>query len=264
MSTVSCTSLSSVTDPSLEEIAECAPGAKAFQLYVRGDMDWTKDMVDRIKAAGYVSLALTVDTAVPSRRERVMVDRWTAPTTRARAATGGPNYQSMLTWEKVDQIREWWGDKPLMLKGIGTAEDAELALQHNIDIVWVSNHGGRQLDHGLGALETLPEIMDVVRGKAKVILDGGIQRGTDILKAIAMGADVVAIGKMQGFGFAAAGKDGVVRVLEILEDEMVSAMGLLGVTSLDQLNASYITECEPVTVPHEMSGWVNMPGGRIL
>lgn len=256
--------LSSVTEPSLEDVAACAPGAKAFQLYVRGDMDWTKGMVDRIKAAGYVSLALTVDTAVPSRRERVMVDRWAPPTTRARAAAGGPNYQSMLTWEKVDQIREWWGDAPFMLKGIGTAEDAELALQHGVDIIWVSNHGGRQLDHGLGAMETLPEIVQAVNGKARIILDGGIQRGTDVLKAIAMGADVVAIGKMQGFGFAAAGKDGVVRVLEILQDEMVSAMGLLGVTSLDELNASYVCETEPVTPPHEMSGWVNLPGGRIL
>ncbi len=151
-----------------------------------------------------------------------------------------------------------------MIKGVQTAEDAELCLEHNVDVIWVSNHGGRQLDHAIGTLDTLREVTDVVQGRARIILDGGVQRATDILKAIALGADVVAIGRLTGYGLAANGKDGLVRVLEILEHEMISAMGLLGITSIDQLGPEFIREAESVTPPHEMSSWVNMPGGRIL
>jgi glycolate oxidase len=116
----------------------------------------------------------------------------------------------------------------------------------------------------MGSLDTLREVMEVVGDKTTVIMDGGIQRGTDILKAIAMGAKAVAIGRLQGWGLAAAGKDGVVRVLEILENEIISAMGLLGVTSIDQLGPEYLAPAERVVQPHEMSAWVNMPGYRIL
>ena len=127
-------------------------------------------------------------------------------------------------------------------------------------MIWVSNHGGRQLDTALGSLDMLREVMEVVGDRADVIMDGGIQRGTDVLKAIAMGANAVSIGRLQGWGLAAAGKEGVVRVLEILENEIISAMGLLGVTSMDQLGPEYLTPAERVTPPHEMSAWVNMPG----
>jgi glycolate oxidase len=104
----------------------------------------------------------------------------------------------------------------------------------------------------------LPEIVEAVDGRAAIVVDGGIQRGGDVLKALALGAQAVAIGKLQGWGLGAAGKDGLVRVLEILEDEMISAMGLLGVTSVGQLNANYLRGAQPVTLPHEMSAWVNM------
>jgi glycolate oxidase len=130
--------------------------------------------------------------------------------------------------------------------------------------MWVSNHGGRQVDHGLGSLETLPEIARVVNGKARIVLDGGVQRGSDILKAVALGADVVALGRLQGWGLAAGGEAGIVRMLQILEDELVSTMGLIGVTSISQLTPKYVCKAEAVTPPHEMSGWVNMPVGRIL
>jgi glycolate oxidase len=151
-----------------------------------------------------------------------------------------------------------------MLKGVQTAEDAEVAVQHGVDVLWVSNHGGRQIDHGLGSMETLPEIVQAAQGKARIIVDGGVQRGTDILKAVALGADVVALGRMQAWGLAAGGKDGIVRMLEILEDELVCAMGLVGLTSLSQVTPKYVCKAEAVTPPHEMSGWVNMPVGRIL
>ena len=110
----------------------------------------------------------------------------------------------------------------------------------------------------------LPEVMEAVDGKADVVIDGGVQRGSDVLKALALGAKAVAIGKLQSWGLAANGSAGVRRVLEILEDEIISAMGLLGVTSVDQLTPNYVTRADPVTMPHEMSSWVNMPVDRIV
>ena len=172
-------------------------------------------------------------------------------------------HQARITWDSLDWMRTL-SDMPIMVKGVQTAEDAQLCVDHGVDVVWVSNHGGRQLDAALGSMETLKEVMPVVKGKAKVIVDGGIQRGTDVIKAIAMGADAVSIGRLQAWGLAAAGAEGCQRVLEILENEIISCMGLLGVTSLDQLGPEYLTEAPSVTPPHEMSAWVNMPIGRIL
>jgi len=252
--------VSSVTEPSWEDVA--AAGAKFFQLYVQGDDDWAKDAVARIKAAGYKALAITVDTAIYSRRERPMLNRWSPPTRRGPLANR--NFLSELTWRKLDVIKQAWGDMPLMVKGVATVEDALLCIEHGVQVIWVSNHGGRQLDHGLGSMDVLPEIVQAVDGRADVILDGGVQRGSDILKAIALGAKCVAIGRLQAWGLGAAGKDGCVRVLEILENEIISAMGLMGITSIDQLSNKYICRAEPVIPPHEMSMWTNMPGGRIL
>ena len=252
--------VSSVTEPALEETAAATSTPKIFQLYVHGDRQWTKDIISRVQQAGYAALALTVDVAHYSRRERPMRTRYQPPT---RRIPPDRKYLASLTWESMDMIKEMAG-LPFMLKGVQTAEDAELAVQHGVDVIWVSNHGGRQIDHGLGSMDTLPEIAQVVNGRARIILDGGVQRGTDILKAVALGADVVALGRLQGWGLAAGGEAGVVRMLEILEDELISAMGLAGLTSIDQVTSKYVCKAEPVTPPHEMSGWVNMPVGRIL
>ena len=252
--------VSSVTEPDLEETAAATSTPKIFQLYVHGDMKWTEDIIARVKQAGYAALALTVDVAHYSRRERPMRTRYQPPTRRVPVDR---KYLASLTWETMDLIKEMAG-LPFMLKGVQTAEDAEIALQHGVDVIWVSNHGGRQIDHGLGSMDTLLEIVQVVKGKARIIVDGGVQRGSDILKAVALGADVVALGRLQGWGLAAGGEAGVVRVLEILEDELISAMGLIGVTSIDQVTSKYVCKTEMVTPPHEMSAWVNMPVGRIL
>ena len=252
--------VSSVTEPTLEEIAVSSDVPKVFQLYVHGDWDWTKDIVGRAKQAGYGALCLTVDTARYSRRERQMLSRWTPPTRRRPWV---PSHQASLTWEKMARIKEFAG-LPFILKGVATAEDALLAVEHGVDAIWVSNHGGRQLDHGLGTMDMLGDIVDAVGGKAGIVLDGGIQRGSDVAKALALGADAVAIGRLQAWGLAAAGREGVVRVLEILEDEFVIAMALLGVTSVDQLTPAYVIKAEAVTTPHEMSAWVNKPVDRIL
>lgn len=252
--------VSSVTEPALEETAAATTTPKIFQLYVHGDMTWTRDILGRVKAAGYAALALTVDVAHYSRRERPMLTRYQPP---SRRVPPDRKYLASLTWETMDLIKEMAG-LPFMLKGVQTAEDAEIAVQHGVDVIWVSNHGGRQIDHGLGSMDTLPEVVQAVQGRARIIVDGGVQRGSDILKAVALGADAVALGRLQGWGLAAGGKDGIVRMLEILEDELICAMGLTGVTSIGQVNSTYVCKAEPVTPPHEMSGWVNMPVGRIL
>ena len=254
--------VSSVTEPALEVTAASTDRGKALQLYIRGDEQWTAEMIERIKAAGYMAFCLTVDVAIYSRRERAMLGGWRSPSQRGAGVAQRQTFGAEVTWEKMARIKEMVG-LPFMIKGIRTPEDADLAVQHGVDVIWVSNHGGRQLDAELGSLEFLPEVVDAVGGRAEIIVDGGVQRGSDIIKALCLGAKAVALGKLQGWGLGAGGAAGVRRMLEILENEMISAMGLLGVTSVDQLDRSYIRRAESVIPPHEMSMWVNMPGGQI-
>ena len=249
--------VSSVTQPSLEEIAASTDHPKIFQLYIRGGLDWCKEIVDRVLKAGYVALCLTVDTAHYSRRERQMMNRYLPPNKRSETAR---HYQGMLTWDLMAAIKKHAG-LPFILKGVATAEDAKIALDYGVDVIYVSNHGGRQLDHGRGTIDVLPEIVEVAKGKADIVLDGGVTRGTDVLKALALGCRAVTIGKLQGWGLGAGGKDGLVRVLEILEDELIIDMALLGVTRIDQVNPSYVCKSYPTTWPHEMSAFPHMPGG---
>lgn len=251
--------VSSVTQPSLEEIAASTDHPKIFQLYIRGGLDWCAEIVGRVKKAGYIALCLTVDTAHYSRRERPLLNRWQPPSRRTET---GRIYQAMLTWEMADQIKKIAG-MPLIIKGIATAEDARIAVDHGVDVIYVSNHGGRQLDHGLGTIDTLPEIVEAAGGKAEIVLDGGVTRGTDIVKALALGARAVTIGKLQGWGLGAGGKDGLVRVLELLEEELIVDMALLGVTRMDQITSNYVRKTPPVTLAHEMSAFVHIPGGQL-
>ncbi len=251
--------VSSVTQPSLEEIAWASRNPKIFQLYVQGDLKWVENVLTRVKQSGYAALCLTVDTARYGHRERQMMDRWLPPSRRG----AGYEYRAGLTWEIMDAIKALAG-LPFVLKGVATAEDAALAVEHGVAAVYISNHGGRQLDFGRATIAMLPEIVAAVGGKAEIVLDGGIVRGTDVLKAIALGARAVAIGKLQGWGLAAAGQTGLVRVLEILEGEIVTAMGLLGVTRLDQLTSAYLCNVQPLAPTHEMSAFPHVPGGRLL
>jgi len=250
--------VSSVTQPGLEDVAAATRAPKIFQLYVQGDMKWVEDLLARVKRAGYSALCLTVDTAIYGRRERQMMDRFLPPSRRQT----GYEHRATLTWETMDAIKEIAG-LPFILKGVATAEDAALAVAHGVSAVYVSNHGGRQLDHGRGTIEMLPEIAAAVGKRAEIVLDGGILRGTDVVKALALGANAVAIGKLQGWGLGAGGKDGLLRVLEILENEIQVAMGLLGVTRVDQLAPSYVCPGAPVAFAHEMSAFPHLPGGRL-
>ena len=251
--------VSQVAGHPFQDVAAATPDAKVFQLYVHGDWNWITHILDQLKAAGYAGLCLTVDSARGSRRERPMVHGSAPP--RGTGVFDGP-HQASLTWDTMDRIRDYAG-LPFYLKGVATAEDAKLAVEHGVDVVWVSNHGGRQLDQSQSTIETLPEIAEAVGGNARIVLDGGVVRGADVVKALALGADAVAVGKLQGWGLGAGGKDGLLQTLEILEDEVLRVMALLGVSSVDQLNPSYVTKGHPVTPPHEMSAWVNMPQDRI-
>jgi glycolate oxidase len=236
--------LSSVTKMDMEQIKEVPGGTHIYQLYVRGDQAWVDARVDRAIDAGYDAFAVTVDTAVYSRRERDIAKRFAKPW---RAAVSGMEqvYQAAYSWKNVEHFKKKY-KIPLVLKGIGTAEDAKMAVEHGVDMIYVSNHGGRQLDHGRGSFDVLAEVLEVVNKKAVVIVDGGFNRGTDIVKAMAMGADIVGVGRLYCYALAAAGQAGIVRLLTILEDEVRSAMGLTGVTSYDQLNSSFLYKGAPM------------------
>ncbi len=244
--------LSSVTHPGLEAVAEGTGHPKVYQLYVRGGRDSVAEVAKRAVSAGYVAFCLTVDVALYSRRERDLIKRY-VPTAR-RSAGEGMEYQASLDWDLVKWFKDSF-DIPLQIKGVATAEDAALCVEHGVDTVYVSNHGGRQLDHGRATVDMLPEVVEAVAGKAEIVVDGGFMRGADIVKAIARGADSVAIGKVQGFGLAAAGMSGIVRVLELLEEEMRISMGLMGLTRLDRLDATFLHPAPPVREPSVLSAF---------
>jgi isopentenyl diphosphate isomerase/L-lactate dehydrogenase-like FMN-dependent dehydrogenase len=244
--------LSSVCMPGLEKVAEVAPKAtRLYQLYVRGDEAWVDDHVARAIDNGYRAFCFTVDTAIYSRRERDIAKRHIVA---GRRRASGREFQAALDWRTIARVKERFAI-PLVLKGIATAEDAKIAVEHGVDWIYVSNHGGRQLDHGRGALDVVPEVVDAVKGRARVIVDGGFARGADIVKAVAAGADLVGLGRMQCYALAAGGEDALVQMLEILEDEVTRALGLLGVTKLTELDRSYLHRADAVVTPHAFSAF---------
>jgi glycolate oxidase len=247
--------LSSVSEAGMEAVGRTATGMKIFQLYTRGDADWVDGQVRQAIELGYDAFCITVDSAVYSRRERDIAKRFGKPW-RGRGGKGpdGMRHQAAFNWSDVRRLRDRFKVR-LILKGIGTAEDAELACNEGIACIYVSNHGGRQLDHALGAIDVLPEVVAAVGGRATVVVDGGFARGTDIVKALALGADLVGIGRVYCYGLVAAGSEGIVRVLELIEAEIIECLGLLGVTEIGQLNRRHVCKAEPVYVPHVHSAF---------
>ncbi|MBI2217642.1 MAG: alpha-hydroxy-acid oxidizing protein [Candidatus Rokubacteria bacterium] len=222
----------------VEDVAAANPGPnKMFQLYHHGDRGWVADLLARVEASGYGSVVLTADVALYGRRERDIAADWNPRDAMSIApAPRGPDpsYQARLTWDDVDWLRKTT-KLPIGLKGIMTVRDARRAVEHGVRLVWVSNHGGRQLDSTQASIDALPPIVDAVGGAADIVVDGGFCRGTDILKGLARGATVVAVGRTVLWGLAAAGAPGVARALNLLREELWTAMGLSGQTSVTKL-----------------------------
>ena len=244
--------LSSVSKHPLEEVAARTDYPFVYQLYVRGDERFVDTRVEQALEAGCEAFCLTVDTAVYSRRERDIARRFQKPW---RTEATGTEYQAMLSWADVARFKRRHAI-PLILKGIATAEDARIAVDHGVEVVYVSNHGGRQLDHGRGSMDVLPEVLEAVKDRARVIVDGSFSRGTDVVKAMAMGVEAVAIGRLYCYALSAAGASGIVRMYELLENEVRSALGLLGVTGYEELSPAYLRFDAPlVREPHVFSAF---------
>lgn len=255
--------ISTVTNPKMEVLGPATTGPKIFQLLVRGDMEWVDRILDRAVAAGYQAIAITVDSAYHGHRDRDLISRFSPrqfvkwanmddEKTNEELDNHGVRYQAMATWSLIERCRKRTG-LPIIIKGIATAEDAELAIEHGAAAIYVSNHGGRHLDHSVATVDALLEVVDVVKNRVEVVVDGGFVRGSDVVKALARGATAVAIGKLQGWALAAGGEAGVVRALELLEREMISTMGFLGVTSVGELGPRHLAAVTPVTAPHPLS-----------
>jgi isopentenyl diphosphate isomerase/L-lactate dehydrogenase-like FMN-dependent dehydrogenase len=236
-----------------EEIAAAAPGLMQWcQLYVFQDRGVTREHLAGAAAAGCHAVVLTVDTPRLAQRERDVRVGFEIPAALplpyARATIGAeaqnPADQFALldasvSWRDLDWIASE-GRLPVVLKGVVTAEDATLAVEHGAAAVVVSNHGGRQLDGVPATLDSLPEVAETVDGRAEVYLDGGIRRGTDVAKALALGARAVLAGRAPIYGLAAAGEDGVRRVLELLREELAMTLALLGCSSPEELTSSHV------------------------
>jgi L-lactate dehydrogenase (cytochrome) len=268
----SCSTLASTT---VEDIARASEGPRWFQVYVWKDRGLVAETLQRAKAAGFTGIVLTVDVPVAGNRERDPANRFTIPpkpslsvaaqmlarpgylwdlarTPRLSPANfshvrqpGGviefinAQFDRSVTWDDARWMRETWGGK-FAVKGIARPEDARRCIGIGADAVWISNHGGRQLDTAPATIDTLPGIADAVRGDAEIIFDGGVRRGTDVIKALALGATAVALGRAYLWGLAAGGENGVARALAIMADELRRGMALLGRTSVRALTRDLI------------------------
>jgi L-lactate dehydrogenase (cytochrome) len=277
--------VSAMASYALEEVAERAPGPLWFQLYVWRDRGLTRDLADRARAAGYGALVLTVDVPWAAGRDR---DRRNGfgipPRATARSLAGGAirprwaygfarharmtaanvqergsdaisitqyvnsQFDPSLGWDDLAWFRDIW-DGPLAVKGILRPEDARRATDLGADAVIVSNHGGRQLDGAVSGIAALPGVVDAVGGDGEVLLDGGVRRGSDILKAVAEGARACLVGRPLVYGLGVAGEAGATRAAEILRGELRTAMGLSGCPSLGAADRSLLRRRGPAAIP---------------
>ena len=234
--------LSGAAGWSVEDVAQASPGSKMFQLYNHGDRAWAADLIARVEASGYHAVVLTVDVQVYGRRERDIVHRYSPRQAMSHAPNPrGPDasYPERLTWDDVAWLKKTTR-LPIGIKGIMTARDARRAAETGVELIWVSNHGGRQLDHTQASIDALPPIVDAVAGAAAIVVDGGFTRGTAVLKGLALGATVVAVGRSVLWGLAADGAAGVACALGILRRELRTTMALCGQTSVKNLSPDLI------------------------
>jgi L-lactate dehydrogenase (cytochrome) len=268
--------LSTLASTTIEDIARFNDGPKWFQVYVWKDRALVEQALERAKAAGFTGLILTVDVPVAGNRERDLVNAFSVPpeinartvsqvlerpgylwdiATTSKISTANwvdletrdmgiaefldTQFDRTVTWEDAAWMKEVWGG-PFAIKGICRADDARRCVDAGADAVWISNHGGRQLDTAPATIDTLGDVVAAVSDQAEVILDGGIRRGTDIVKAIALGAKAVAVGRPYLYGLGAGGEAGVTRALDILTSALRRDMALTGVTRLDELTPDFV------------------------
>ncbi|MGH2747683.1 MAG: alpha-hydroxy acid oxidase [Actinomycetota bacterium] len=242
---------STMSNRSIEKVAEGSQGPKWFQLYVHRDRSISEDMVKRAAAAGHGAIVLTADLPVPGYREMELRNPLQIQPSDLgnflglefgeedflEAINGLIN--ASLTWDDVAWLRGL-SDLPMVLKGVLTAEDAALAVEHGVDAVWVSNHGGRQLDRSVAAVDALEEVVAAVDGRAEVYVDGGVRRGTDVVTALALGARAVFLGRPLLYALAAGGPSGVDRALFLLQAEVRNAMALIGARSVSEITRAHV------------------------
>jgi isopentenyl diphosphate isomerase/L-lactate dehydrogenase-like FMN-dependent dehydrogenase len=238
--------ISNVASFPVEEIAQAATGPVWFQLYPKPELDANREALDKAQAAGCRAVVVTVDQQALYYERALHGRNLTASTARRttrRAAPRNPygieEHRLWYEWRFFDEIRPIV-KVPLLIKGILTAEDARLSIEHGLDGVYVSNHGGRSLDYGPSTLEVLPEIVEVVQGRVPVLFDSGIRRGADILKALALGASAVCLGRVPRWGLASYGAAGVQRILEIVQTELLHAMAYTGRPTLDSIDRTLV------------------------
>ncbi|GIU98371.1 MAG: alpha-hydroxy-acid oxidizing enzyme [Actinomycetota bacterium] len=229
--------VSSTAADLLEDVAAAAEGPAWWQLYLWRDRGAAAELLARVREAGYGALVWTVDLTTWGRRLRDLRTGFEVPPALVPSAH---DPEPDLRWEDLAWIRERAAGLPVLVKGLLTAEDARLALEHGADGVVVSNHGGRQLDAVVGSLEALPEIVETVQGRVPVLMDGGVRRGTDVLVALALGASAVLVGRPAAWGLAAEGERGVAGALSILRDELESAMALTGCRTLADVGPALV------------------------
>jgi isopentenyl diphosphate isomerase/L-lactate dehydrogenase-like FMN-dependent dehydrogenase len=244
--------LSTVTTTSVEDVTQERGMPVWYQLYALNDWNASKDMIKRAEDVGTEVMVFTVDLAAGSNRitlERaIKLDDRNCATCHTENRfehkpmvpnTPGIDFEEKLTWDYVDKLKNTTKMK-LVVKGIETAEDAQLCLDHGVDGIIISNHGGRASETGRGTLEALPEMAAVVNRRIPVLIDGGFRRGTDIFKALALGADAICIGRPYIWGLASFGQEGVEAVLQILRDELEMVMGQAGTRRISEINKSFI------------------------
>jgi 4-hydroxymandelate oxidase len=262
--------LSSGSTYTLEEVAKAATGSIWFQQYLYKERSLTKLMAQRAQEAGYRALCLTLDSTVRAKRERNIRNNYSNPSSPNYAGLELPDYSWSLSTDAPRGVNElvdrsatwayldWLADNtplPLVVKGIMTGEDARLCVEHGVRGVIVSNHGARQLDTTFASIEVLPEVVDAVDGRLEVYLDGGIRRGTDVLKALALGARAVLIGRPLFWGLAVDGESGLRAVLQMLRDELEMAMGMCGRPTIQSIDISLLGTVSPLlSVLHNRQG----------
>lgn len=250
--------LSTASTCSIEDVGAIG-GRLWFQLYVYSDRGLTKALVERAEAAGMKAIVLTVDAPILGRRERDLRNRFhlpdgvrlanvpssgSVPMPTGHGESGLAHHfasgiDASLTWKDLDWLRSITR-LPVVIKGIVRGDDAALAVEHGAAGIIVSNHGGRQLDTSIASIRALPEVADAVGGRAEVLLDGGVRRGTDVIKAIALGARAVLVGRPVVWGLAAAGESGARRVLELLRAEVDQAMALCGCPTVGDISRDLV------------------------